>query len=112
MYKTSVQGFTEESSQYNITVEDFTLNDAELYVDVTGMHTSVYGNTYLTLGTSMHQSLSNTSIVWDGGLVSEFSNDDVAFRTTVMHTYKMFYAKATTSSVDGETFEIGFNLQF
>ena len=112
MYKTSVQGFTEENSQYNITVKDFTLNDAELYVDVTGMHTSVYGNTYLTLGTSMHQSLSNTSIVWDGGLVSEFSNNDVAFRTTLMHTYKMFYAKATTSSVDGDTFEIGFNLQF
>jgi len=50
--------------------------------------------------------------VWDGGLVSEFSNNDVAFRTTLMHTYKMFYAKATTSSVDGDTFEIGFNLQF
>ena len=111
-YKTSVQGFVEENSQYNITVNDFTLNDAELYIDVTGMHQSVYGNTYLTLGTSMHKSLSTTNIEWDGGLVSKFNNDDVAFRTTLMHTYKMFYAKATVSSVDSNTLEVGFNLQF
>lgn len=111
-YKTSVQGFIEENSQYNVTVNDFTLNDAELYIDVTGMHESVYGNTYLTLGTSMHKSLSTTNIEWDGGLVSKFNNDDVAFRTTLMHTYKMFYAKATVSSVDSNTLEVGFNLQF
>ena len=111
-YKTSVQGFIEENSQYNITVNDFTLNDAELYIDVTGMHKSAYGNTYLTLGTSMYKSLSTTNIEWDGGLVSKFNNDDVAFRTTLMHTYKGYYAKATVSSVDSNTLEVGFILQF
>ena len=60
----------------------------------------------------MHKSLSTTNIEWDGGLVSKFNNDDVAFRTTLMHTYKMFYAKATVSSVDSNTLEVGFNLQF
>ena len=111
-YKTSVQGFIEENSQYNVSVKDFTLNDAEFYIDVTGMHNSTYGQTYLTFGTSMHKSLSTTNIEWDGGLVSKFSNNDVAFRTTVMHKYEMFYAKATFSSIDSDTFELGFNLQF
>jgi hypothetical protein len=66
----------------------------------------------LSAGLSSHYSLGTTDITWDGGLVSKFKQDDQVARATISHTYKMFYAKATFSSVDSDTFEVGFNLQF
>ena len=112
LYQTNVAGFVEENSQYNVTVQDFTMNDIEMYTDITAVLPSQYGTTLLSAGVSSHYSLGTTDITWDGGLVSKFKQDDQVARATISHTYKMFYAKATFSSVDSDTFEVGFNLQF
>ena len=112
LFNTKVKGFTEQNSQYNISVQDFTMNDLELYTDITGYKSTKFGTTMLSLGLSSYYSLGNTDIVWDGGLVSKFKESEQVARATLTHTYNIFYAKATFSSFDSDTFEIGFNLSF
>ena len=111
-YNTDVKGFTEENSQYNVTVKDFELNDVEFYVDATYNLHSKFGATFISVGASSHQSLSATNIQWDGGLVSHFDYSKNVSRTTLGHAYGPFYAKATFSSVEMDTYEVGFQLQF
>lgn len=111
-YNTDVASFTEKHSQYNVSVKDFTLNDIELYVDVTYNLHSNFGATFVTVGASAHKSLSTTDIQWDGGLVSQFDYDKHVSRTTIGHVYGPLYAKATFSSVEMDTYEVGFQFKF
>ena len=112
LYKTNVASFTEQHSQYNVSVQNFTLNDLEMYTDITAIIPSKFGTTRLSAGLSSHYSLGSTDIKWDGGLVSKFKQNDQVTRATISHAYKFFYAKATVSSVDSDTIELGFNVQF
>ena len=111
-YNTGVESFTEKNSQYNVSVKDFTLDDIELYVDVTYNIQSRFGATFITVGASSHKSLSTTDIKWDGGLVSQFDYDKHVSRTSIGHVYGPLYAKATFSSVEMDTYEVGFRLKF
>ena len=69
LYNTTVDSFTEQNSNFNAEVNKFSLNDIELYSDLTARFNTSKGTTFISLGVSNINSLSNTNIQFNLSLI-------------------------------------------
>ena len=110
LYNTTVDSFTEQNSNFNAEVNKFSLNDIELYSDLTARFNTSKGTTFISLGVSNINSLSNTNIQFNG-LKSEFNSNETVFRATISHAFNNVtaYLKADTIN-DNVQFGISLSL--
>ncbi len=112
MHFTSVKGFTEQNSQFNVNVDEFNMGDLGIFADINYITNSRFGTTYLTAGIDHYTSLLNTKIYFSDYLSYEFDNELFVSKVSVLHSFGPFYLSAEINSENLNSYRVGFNLKF
>ena len=112
MHFTSVKGFTEQNSQFNVSVDEFNMGDLGIFADINYIANSRFGTTYLTAGIDHYTSLLNTKIYFSDYLSYEFDNELFVSKVSVLHSFGPFYLSAEVNSENLNSYRLGFNLRF
>ena len=110
--RTEVEGFTEQFSDYNVTVDKFETNDAMVFADVNYRLHSKLGFTLISAGVDHYQSINDTSIRFADIMTYKFDEELTVGKLSVQHTWKQFYFKGNFNTESLNSFELGFNLNF
>ena len=110
--RTEVEGFTEQFSDYNVTVDKFETNDAMVFADVNYRLYSKLGFTLISAGVDHYQSINDTSIRFADIMTYRFNEDMTVGKLSVQHNWKNFYFKGNFNTENLNSFELGFNLNF
>lgn len=112
MHFTSVKGFAEQNSQFNVSVDEFNMGDLGIFADINYIANSRFGTTYLTAGIDHYTSLLNTKIYFSDYLSYEFDNELFVSKVSVLHSFGPFYLSAEVNSENLNSYRLGFNLRF
>ncbi len=110
--RTEVEGFTEQFSDYNVTVDKFETNDAMVFADVNYRLHSKLGFTLISAGVDHYQSIDDTSIRFADIMTYRFDEEMTVGKLSVQHNWKNFYFKGNFNTENLNSFELGFNLNF
>lgn len=111
-YHTDVNGFTEQNSTHNVTVDSFSMVDGKIFADITGKFNSKLGTTYVSLGYDLYRSLDSTTVGFADVLEYDASRELDLGKFSVLHRYNSFYARASMNTEEYNTFEVGFLLNW
>ena len=109
---TEVEGFTEQFSDYNVTVDKFETNDAKVFIDINYRLHSRIGWTLVTAGVDYYESIDDTSIRFADIMTYKFEENMTVGKLSVQHTWNQFYFKGNFNTESLNSFEVGFNLNF
>lgn len=109
---TTVQGFTEHDSAYNVTVDDFNMLDINLFADAKYVREGNWGYVSIGAGIDHYESISTTDIHFADYLEYGFKDDLTVLSTDFVYGYGPIYFKASTNSESLNSYELGFNLNF
>jgi len=109
---TDVKGFTEQFSDYNVSVDGFTTNDAKVFADINYHMKSTLGYTLFTAGVDHYQSISKSTIKFADILKYDFKEEMTVGKISLQHNWKAFYIKGNFNTENLNSLELGFNLTF
>jgi hypothetical protein len=112
MHFTTVEGFSETGSQFNVNIDKFNMGDLGLFGDINYIARSKLGTTYLSAGLDYYTSLVNTKIYFADMLHYEFEEELVIGKVGILHSFGPFYISAEVNSENLNSYQIGFNLKF
>lgn len=110
--RTEVEGFTEQFSDYNVTVNKFETNDVKLFADVNYRLHSKLGFTLLSAGVDHYESINPNSIRFADIMTYRFNEEMTVGKLSVQHNWNQFYFKGNFNTESLNSFEVGFNLTF
>ena len=112
MHYTTVEGFTEQNSMYNVNIDKFEMGDLGLFGDVNYIANSRLGTTYFSLGLDYYTSLVNTKIYFADMLNYEFEDELLIGKLGILHSFGPFYISAEINSENLNSYQLGFTIKF
>lgn len=110
--RTDVQGFTEQFSDYDVTVDKFSTEDAKVFADVNyRLHTPL-GFTLITAGVDHYQSIGESDIRFADIMTYKFKDELTVGKLSLQHNWNQFYFKGNFNTESLNSFEVGFNIHF
>ena len=111
MHFTSVKGFSEQGSQFNINIDEFNMGDLGLFADINYIKQSRFGTTYITAGIDYYTSLLDTKVYFSDYLSYEVDNELFVSKIGILHSFGPFYISADVNSENMNSYRLGFNLK-
>ena len=108
VFNTTTDSFVETGSDFNVSVDNFSILTGKAFADLYVHFDTKFGNTYAVVGADYYQTMTDTKINFADMLEYIYTDSAAVGRVSVIHQVNNFYVKSSIDSKHNNSIEVGF----